>query len=181
MELNSIFVIILSPLLAFMLYKAQKRGIAISVQKKFIAALIFIALSFFILSLGMIFTDNLGRMSLIWIVMHYLLQAIGELLLAPVGNAMIGELVPKRLQGFMMGAWMMVSGISAVIAHHFSNMMTSAESKNPLISNPYFYNTFNKLGLYTLVTALFVYLFTKSLKLYISKKTLKNCQEVKIA
>lgn len=178
MELNSVFVIVLSPVLAFMLYKAQQKGIVISVQRKFIAALICIAFSFFILSLGIVFQDVMGQVSLAWVIVHYFFQAVGELLLAPVGNAMIGELVPRRLQGFMMGAWMMVSGISAVIAHHFSNMMTITESSNPLVSNPYFYSTFNKLGVYTLVTSLFVYFFTTNLKSYLGQKMQNNTTEV---
>ena len=37
-----------------------------------------------------------------------MLQSIGELLISPIGYAMIGKLAPRQYQGVMMGSWMLV-------------------------------------------------------------------------
>jgi POT family proton-dependent oligopeptide transporter len=47
------------------------------------------------------------------------LQSIGELLLMPVGYAMIGKLAPKQYQGIMMGSWMLVTGLASLFAATF--------------------------------------------------------------
>ena len=48
--------------------------------------------------------------------LSYVLQSIGELLLMPVGYAMIGKLAPKQYQGIMMGSWMLVTGLASLFA-----------------------------------------------------------------
>ena len=153
MNLNSIFVIIGSPLLAFLLVKLRRRGFNISISKQFIMSLILIAVSFYFLSLGIYYADSSGYTGNLWIVLHFLAQALGELLIAPVGYAMIGRLAPVNLQGIMMGTWMMVSGIAVTLSHHFSNMMTKSEATNPVMTNPDYFEMFNQLGLYALIAA----------------------------
>lgn len=112
------------------------------------------------LSIGILDADQAGLTSGNWILLHYVLQSIGELLIAPVGYAMIGKLVPEKAQGIMMGIWMMTSGISATLSHHFSNIMTESGSLDPIISNQHYLNAFNQLGLYSLVGALMILFFS---------------------
>lgn len=170
MNLNAIFVIIGSPILAFVLSKLRKKGFNILISKQFVFSLISIALSFYLLSTGIFFANNSGLSNSIWIVLHFLTQAIAELLLAPVGYAMIGKLAPSNLQGIMMGTWMMVSGVAATLAHHFSNSMTQSEAVNPLVTNVNYFDTFNQLGLYALIGALILYMLSSKLDDLINEK-----------
>lgn len=170
MNLNAIFVIIGSPILAFVLSKLRNKGFNISISKQFVFSLISIAISFYLLSTGIFFANNSGLSSSIWIVMHFMTQAIGELLLAPVGYAMIGKLAPSNLQGIMMGTWMMVSGVAAALAHHFSNTMTQSEAINPLVTNVNYFDTFNQLGLYALSAAIILYMLSSKLDDLINEK-----------
>jgi MFS family permease len=39
-----------------------------------------------------------AKSAFIWLFLSYVLQNIGELLIMPIGYAMIGELVPRRYQ-----------------------------------------------------------------------------------
>ena len=55
--------------------------------------------------------------------LSYVFQSIGELLISPVGYAMIGKLAPRQYQGIMMGAWMLVTGLASVFAGDFSSMV----------------------------------------------------------
>lgn len=170
MNLNAIFVIIGSPILAVVLSKLRNKGINISISKQFIFSLISIALSFYSLSTGIFFANNSGLSGSIWIILHFLTQAIGELLLAPVGYAMIGKLAPSNLQGIMMGTWMMVSGVAAALAHHFSNTMTQSEAVNPLVTNINYFDTFNQLALYALIGATILYMLSSKLDDLINEK-----------
>lgn len=169
LNLNTLFVITGSPLIALILSKLRKRGHNIQISAQFVIALTTIALSFYLLSIGIYFADPAGMSSSIWIIMHFLTQAIGELLLAPVGFAMIGKLAPANLQGIMMGTWMMVSGIAATLAHYFSNEMTLTEAIDPLITNSQYLHTFNQLGLYALIGALILYMLSSRLNGYINQ------------
>ncbi|BCZ98035.1 hypothetical protein LEG80045_22910 [Legionella pneumophila] len=123
------------------------------------------------LSIGTLSADNNGYVSVYWVMLHFTTQAIAELLIGPVGYAMIGRISPPQLQGVLMGTWMMVSGVSASLSHYFSNAMTKGESTNPLISNGDYQQVFNHLGFWALMGAVFLYLIAKRIKPVIDQKT----------
>lgn len=178
MNLNAICVIIGSPIMLMCFDRLRKKNIIVSVSQQFVFSLVFIALSFLMLALGILYSSHEGLTSISWIVAHYILQSIGELLIAPVGFAMIGHLAPKNLQGLMMGIWMMVSGISVTLAHYFSNLMTKSGSINPLISNDHYMNAFSQLGLYALLGAFILWLFSKTVENSIKKPTINVIEGV---
>ncbi len=154
MNVNSFVIITGAPLTALLINKLKAKGINFSVTMQFIFAFIFLAASFFILSLGIFNSNQAGYVGLSWIILHLTLQAIGELLIGPVGYAMIGRLAPQHLQGLLMGTWMMVSGVSASLAHYFSNAMVKTEIVNPLVTNNNYYHVFNQLGSWAILGAL---------------------------
>ncbi|WP_447531318.1 POT-type proton-dependent oligopeptide transporter, partial [Legionella pneumophila] len=123
------------PLLSTVLTKLQAKGYNISVTTQFVWAFLILAGSFFMLSGAILSSNSLGYSSIYWVILHFITQGIAELLIGPVGYAMIGKISPPQLQGVLMGTWMMVSGVSASLSHYFSNAMTKAESTNPLLSN----------------------------------------------
>ncbi len=178
MNLNSIFVIIGSPCMIFLINRLRMQNIVFTICNQFVFSLSFIALSFVWLALGVLTVNDDGLTGMIWIVGHYLFQSIGELLIAPVGYAMIGHLAPKKLQGSMMGIWMMAPGISATLANYFSNLMTKSESLNPLISNEYYMKTFTQLGLCALLGAFLLWWFSKSIDKIIETQTIQQSEKL---
>jgi dipeptide/tripeptide permease len=50
-------------------------------------------------------------------------ENIGELLIMPIGYAMIGKLAPKQYQGVMMASWMLVTGLASLFAGDFSGII----------------------------------------------------------
>lgn len=176
MDFNSICVIFGSPLLVILFSKLREKNIAVSITSQFFFSLLFISISFFVLSMGILDADQSGLTSGNWILLHYTLQSIGELLIAPVGYAMIGKLVPEKSQGIMMGIWMMTSGISVTLSHHFSNIMTKSGSLNPIISNQHYLDAFNQLGMYSLVAALMILFFSSLIEKNIYNKDEKSIE-----
>lgn len=169
LNINSLVVIIGSPLLATLVTRMQAKGYSISVSTQFIWSFIFLGFSFVLLSLGISFANPEGYSSLIWTVLYQITQAIAELLIGPVGYAMIGRLSPPRLQGLLMGTWMMVSGVSASIAQYFSNEMVKSESLNSLLSNADYSNVFNKLTILAFVAGAVLFILSNLLRMYMNE------------
>lgn len=169
-NINSIVIIIGAPLLAMVLTRLEAKGYNISVTKQFTWAFLILAGSFFLLSGGIFCANKQGYISVHWMILHFTTQAIAELLIGPVGYAMIGRISPPQLQGVLMGTWMMVSGVSASLSHYFSNAMTKGESTNPLLSNGDYLHVFNQLGFWALLGAVFLYLISKKIRPVIEQK-----------
>lgn len=171
LNINAIVIIIGAPLLSIVLTRLQAKGYNVSVTKQFIWAFLILAGSFFLLSSSILSANKHGYVSVYWVMLHFTTQAIAELLIGPVGYAMIGRISPPQLQGVLMGTWMMVSGVSASLSHYFSNAMTKEESTNPLLSNGDYQHVFNQLGIWALLGAVFLYLIAKRIKPVIEQKT----------
>ncbi|KTD05860.1 proton-dependent oligopeptide transporter (POT family) [Legionella gratiana] len=171
LNINAIVIIIGAPLLSIVITRLHVKGYNVSVTKQFIWAFLILAGSFFLLSGGILSANMDGYTSVYWVMLHFITQAIAELLIGPVGYAMIGRISPPQLQGVFMGTWMMVSGVSASLSHYFSNAMTQGESTNPLLSNVDYLHVFNQLGMWALLGALFLYLIAKRINPVIEQKT----------
>ena len=177
LNINSIVVIIGAPLLSILLGKLQKKGHKISISTQFFWAFLLLSISFFILSLGIKNANTYGYSSIYWIILYFITQSVAELLIAPVGYAMIGRIAPANLQGLLMGTWMMVSGVAASLSHYFSNSMTKAESADPLVSNCDYLHVFNQLGAWALIGAVFLYLIAKRINAVINPSNLNEISE----
>lgn len=146
-NINAIVIIFGGPLMVKLLHVLRERKISMHLCTQFYCALFLIGIGFIILPLGILFADPNGLVSFYWILISYIFQSFGELFISPIGYAMIGQLAPKSLQGLMMGSWMMISGIAAVIASYFSSFaLRDHPSTNPLITNPSYSHVFLILG-----------------------------------
>ena len=70
--------------------------------KQFAASLLLMALAFLILAVGIKLAGADGKSAFVWLFLSYVLQSIGELLIMPIGYAMIGKLaeaIPRRDDG----------------------------------------------------------------------------------
>jgi proton-dependent oligopeptide transporter, POT family len=104
------------------------------------------ALAFFILTLGIKLSGVDGKSAFIWLFLNYVLQSIGELLIMPIGYAMIGKLAPRRYQGIMMGSWMLVTGLASLFAGDFSGMIPEPTGTTAVATNPEYAKLFAELG-----------------------------------
>ncbi len=51
------------------------------------------------------------RVSPWWLIMAYLLISLGELMLSPMGLALVSKVAPPRMRGLMMGGWFLATAI----------------------------------------------------------------------
>ena len=112
-SVNSVWVILLAPLFAFLWIKLGARQP--SSPMKFTLGLLFVSLSFVLMVPAAKLTAA-GKVSPLWLVGLYCLQTIGELCLSPVGLSTMTKLAPPRLLGLVMGIWFLAAALGNKLA-----------------------------------------------------------------
>jgi len=146
-NLNSIWIVLLSPVLVWIYNSLGRLGKDPSVAAKFAWGFAAVAAGFFIYGVGAKFAVN-GQVSSWFMVWGYGLYSLGELLVSGLGLAMIARYVPERMGGLMMGTYFVASGISQYLGSVAANFAHIPEGlTDPVQSLAIYTNLFNKLGL----------------------------------
>lgn len=181
-NINTVAIVIGGPLLGILLNNMRSNGYHINIPTQFALALLFIGVAFIILPVGIAYANSEGMVGSGWIVLSYTLQSIGELLISPIGYAMIGSLAPASLQGVMMGMWMLNSGVGATLSSYSSNLMVAGQdSVSPLVTNAGYSHVFLMLGLFAIGSSFVLYLLIPKLKGLIHDKRVGTYKEVDLA
>ncbi|MCE4556401.1 peptide MFS transporter [Roseateles cellulosilyticus] len=152
-NINTVVIVIGGPWLAAVFTRWRARGWPVDIPAQFSASLVLMGLGFLALPLGIHFADPAtGRSDFFWLFLSYVLQSVGELLISPVGYAMIGRLAPRQYQGVMMGAWMLVTGLASLFAGDFSGVVTQPVEGAALATNAAYATLFTQLAVGSLVT-----------------------------
>lgn len=177
-NINTLIIILGGPLMASINLHLRKKGYKITVPFQFTTALFIIGIGFLLLPLGIHFADAEGISSISWMIGCYICQSVGELFISPIGYALVGQLIPSRLQGIAMGTWLMVTGVAATLSNFFSqSALGSSDLHDPLVTNPTYSAAFIKLGLSSIAASLAVFFLRKFLHRLIQEKpSLKNLE-----
>src|SRR5437660_136452 len=142
----------------------------IDIPKQFAASLLLMAVAFLILPLGIKLAGGDGKSAFAWLFLSYVLQSIGELLIMPIGYAMIGKLAPKQYQGVMMGSWMLVTGLASLFAGDFSGMIPEPTGTTAVATNPGYAKLFAELGAGSLAVGIVLVVLIPFLRKLITDK-----------
>ena len=149
--LNAIWIMVLSPFLAWIYTVAGRTGRDISIAAKFALGFAVVALGFFAYGAAGNFAVN-GLTSSWIMIAGYGLYSLGELLVSGLGLAMIARYVPARMGGFMMGAYFVAVGISQYLGGVVANLASIPKNlTDPLQTLPIYTSLFNKLGIAAIV------------------------------
>lgn len=170
-NINTIAIVIGGPVLGIVFNRMRANGRQINIPTQFAMALFFIGVAFAILPIGIAYANSNGMVNPGWIVLCFVLQSIGELLISPIGYAMIGYLAPTSLQGVMMGMWMLNTGVGATLSSYSSNLMiVGQESTSPLVTNAGYSHVFLALGLFAIVSSFILLIIVPKLRNLIQEK-----------
>ena len=170
-NINTFVIAVGGPLLAIVFERLRDRGWRIDVPKQFATAVVLMGLGFLALPLGIALADPAtGRSAFFWIFLSYVLQSVGELLISPVGYAMIGKLAPHKYQGVMMGAWMLITGLASLFAGDLSKSIPTAAEASPQVTNAFYSMLFGRLGWGTVAVGVVLALLIPFLRKLISDK-----------
>ena len=123
-SVNSIAIIVLAPIIAWIWVKMGRRNP--SIPRKFGLGLLFNGLAFLLLmfALSSLIDPTSMKIPFWTLFMVYVIQSVGELCLSPIGLSMVTKLAPVRLVGLGMGGWFLSTGIgnnlSGIFAGHVS-------------------------------------------------------------
>ena len=169
-NINTVCIVLGGPLLAAFFTRLRARGWRIDIPKQFATSLLLMALGFLILPLGIKLAGVDGKSAFVWLFLSYVLQSIGELLISPIGYAMIGKLAPKQYQGIMMGSWMLVTGLASLFAGDFSGMIPEPHGTTAVATNPEYVKLFGALGAGSLVVGIVLVVLIPFLRKLITDK-----------
>ena len=130
---NGAAVIIFSPILSSIYKKLEKKKKDLSITTKFPLGIFLISICFFMLALSTYTSQNMSKISCLWIIAAIVIYSIGELLTSALGVAMVTRIVPKRMYGFMMGAWFLIG--NAFAANLSGNLADIANIPHSLLHN----------------------------------------------
>jgi POT family proton-dependent oligopeptide transporter len=179
--LNPFWIMLASPILAWMYSHFGDKGTDLSMPAKFALGMLLTAGSFLVVGFSADFATAGGIVSAWWLVASYFLSSIGELLISGLGLSMISKLVPQRLIGFLMGAWFLTSSISAVLGGWVATLTTvSKDVVDPVQTLPVYSHVFTQIGVVTLGVTVIMALTVPLLNRLINKtdETEKEAQAV---
>ena len=145
--LNAIWIMVLSPVLAWVYARAGSGGRDLSIAAKFALGFASVAAGFFAYGVAGSFAVA-GKTSSWVMIAGYGLYSLGELLVSGLGLAMVARYVPARLGGFMLGAYYVAVGISQYLGGLVANLASVPSGvTDPVATLPIYTSLFNKLGL----------------------------------
>lgn len=169
-DINTVVIVFGGPLMSFLWNHLRAKGWNIDIPRQFSASLILMGLGFLALPVGIQFADANGLSPFFWLFLSYILQSIGELLISPIGYAMVGKLAPQKYQGIMMGAWMLLTGLASLFSGDFSGMIPEPSQGTALTTNADYAKLFSELGWSTVAVGILLVLMIPMLRRLIKDK-----------
>ncbi len=126
--LNSMFIILCAPILAYAWTWLAKKNLEPSTPAKFAFGIIQAGLGFGALVFGAQLAGDDGRVAMIWLVLAYFIHTTGELCLSPVGLSAVTKLSISRVVGVSMGTWFLATALSETVASRLGKMASISSS-----------------------------------------------------
>lgn len=121
MNADAIIILLIAPILAIWINKSKTKP-GIENINHFLLAFTFCIFAFLVLLYGFSQVANLKIPA--WSMLGCLvLLAIGEIFVTPIGDSLIGELIPTSIRAVMTGYWSMSLGIGILLATSISNTL----------------------------------------------------------
>lgn len=123
-SVNSVFIILLSPLFAWFFTKVAAKRLPFNDIKKFSVSLVFMGLAFvFMLPAA----KSTVLVTPLFLVMFYFMSTVAELFLSPVGLSSMSKLAPRSAGGLVMGVWFMSTANGDYIAGRIHGLTGDVE------------------------------------------------------
>jgi POT family proton-dependent oligopeptide transporter len=152
-SVEPIFVVGFAPVFSWLWLSMRERQP--SSPAKFAYGLVAALVAFLIITFASTLTGG-GRVSPLWLVLVYFFQAVGELLLSPVGLSTTTKLAPRRIVGLMMGVWFLSISAGNYLAGAVASFYRPGE--NALVV------MFGSVALITLASAVVLIVMTPYLR-----------------
>jgi POT family proton-dependent oligopeptide transporter len=113
-SLNSLFVVGLAPLFAWLWIKLGKREP--SSPYKMAIGLFLLALGYLWIAFGVKNVQANVKVSMIWLIGMYMMHSMGELCLSPIGLSLVNKLAPIKFASLLMAVWFTANAFANKLA-----------------------------------------------------------------
>lgn len=168
-SLDAIFVIIIGAFFGWLWRYLESKNRDPSLPTKFTLSLIIMGLGILVLPFAMHLAGMDHKISMYWIVVMYALLAAAELLISPIGQAMVGRLSPEGMEGVLMGTWQLFTGFAGAVSVYLDNLAHLPQEKSLAVTNPLYSIAFLKIGGITIGLGIVSLCFIPYIKRLISK------------
>ncbi len=152
---NSVFVILISPIIGLLWLWLNKRKIEPNTVVKFGLGFLFLSAAFYVFYYTRFFADANGKTSLDVFTIAYFVITLGELCLSPIGLSIMTKLSPKPLHGVMMGMWFLASAYGQYAAGLLGAGMATLNEKASLTEKLISYTEgYKQLSIYALIAGI---------------------------
>jgi POT family proton-dependent oligopeptide transporter len=121
-SLNSIFVVTLAPLVAWIWIKLGKANREPSSPFKMAMGLMLLALGYLWIATGVNGVGTGIKVSMIWLIGMYMMHTFGELCLSPIGLSLFNKLAPVKFASLLMAVWFTANAFANKLAGVFSTL-----------------------------------------------------------
>ena len=119
-SLNSIFVVSLAPLVAWIWIKLGKKKREPSSPFKMAMGLMLLALGYVWIATGVNGVGAGVKVSMIWLIGMYMMHTFGELCLSPIGLSLFNKLAPLKFASLLMAVWFTANAFANKLMGEFS-------------------------------------------------------------
>lgn len=126
-SINPLAVILVTIPLTKLWEYLQKRNREPSIPAKTGIGLIIMSLGYLFIAYGSDGVSETNKLSMWWIWGLYIIHAISEMCLSPVGLDMVTKLSPARFTSLIMGVWFMSSAVSGILSGKLATYHPTAE------------------------------------------------------
>ena len=131
-SLNPLFILLLAPFVSALWIKLSKskRG-DFSVPTKMAFGLILLGFGFMVMVPAVMMTgsdaqDTAVKASMMFMIVTYLLNTLGELALSPIGLSAVSKISPIKIASLLMGMWFLSNAVANYLAGQIAALTTSA-------------------------------------------------------
>ncbi len=119
-SLNSIFVVSLAPLVAWVWIILGKKKLEPSSPFKMAMGLMLLALGYVWIATGVNGVGAGVKVSMIWLIGMYMMHTFGELCLSPIGLSLFNKLAPLKFASLLMAVWFTANAFANKLSGEFS-------------------------------------------------------------
>jgi len=132
--LGAMFILLLSPIFAWLWPRLERSGLNPGKPVKIALGILVAGLSFWILVYSIDHPESNGFVSLWWLVLAYFVLEVGEMMLSPIGLSAVTQLSMPRVVSLMMGAWFLGTSYSEVLAAQLGKLSVVQKAEGVNVS-----------------------------------------------
>jgi POT family proton-dependent oligopeptide transporter len=127
-SLNSVFVVALAPLFAWLWIKLGKREPASPLKMSM--GLFLLAIGYLWIAFGVKGVQPGIKVSMIWLTGMYMMHTMGELCLSPIGLSLVNKLAPLKFGSLLMAVWFTANAFANKLAGVLSGFYPDGKTTN---------------------------------------------------